>query len=201
MRFKVFALIGVVGAMSGLCLAQTNTQQSSSQAPKDAERAATPVDYTLPGNRLIYLQQYQSEIPPGDGTWVIQVETTGGYVPIQRTITLTSKGRVTIDDSSGACSFYVEGGFPEIDRLIGAANEAGWGERIFRPEPTLEAEPTSACNDCRLNRLRLNGRGADGTAYGHAVYWNEFTFAKLKKEVAAISSAVEKIKRECPHER
>jgi hypothetical protein len=54
------------------------------------------------------------------------------------------------------------------------------------------------CIDCKLRRLALSGRGADGKPYGHAAYWDDVSFAKLKKEVAAIYSAVEKIKVECP---
>jgi hypothetical protein len=195
MMTKVLGLVVAVGAMSGLCLAQTNTQRSSSQAPKDADKAVAAVDYTLPANSPLYLQRPQVEVPDGQNGWTLEIEITGGFVPSRKLITLTSRGRVTIDDSSGACSFDVEGGFPELDLLITEANEAGWGEDVAQPMQT------EMCSDCRLKRLSVSGRNADGRPFGHGANWDDMTFSKLKKEVAAIYSAVEKIKRKCPETR
>ena len=183
----------VLAVAPTVLFAQTNKPGVPTQAPKEAENAATPVDYAIPGNRQVYLQRSQAEIPEGNGTWVVALETSGGLVQSSRkSITVTSKGHVTIEDPGGACSYDVEGGFPEIDRLIGEANEAGWGEDILHPALT------SFCHDCQLKKLRLNGRSASGEAYGHSAYWDETTLARLRKEVVALYGAVEKINRECP---
>jgi len=190
---KALAVL-VLGTVSPLCIAQAKITGQSSQAPKDDEkRSVTRVDYAVPGHHGLALQRPRVEVPEGDNSWVLTMETTGGFAPVHRSITISSRGRVTIDDSSGVCSYNVEGGFPELDRLIREANEAGWGGDLLP-----ETAPTGWCFDCRQRNLRLNGRDADGKAYGHAAYWDDMTFVKLKKEVAAIYRAVEKIKRECP---
>jgi hypothetical protein len=147
----------------------------------------------MPGNRQLYLQRSQAEIPEGNGAWVVTLETSGGLFQSRgKSITLTSRGHVTIEGPGGNCSYDVEGGFPEIDRLIGEANEAGWGDQVLQPALT------SLCHDCRLEKLALNGRSAVGSAYAHLAYWDDTTLAGLKKEVVAIYRAVEKINRECP---
>ena len=191
MRTVVFALVFLLMA-SGLCLAQTNKQGPSSKASGDNEKTVAAVDYTRSINQSLYFQRPQVELPAGETGWTLEVDMSGGYVPSHKSITVTSKGRVTIEDSNGSCSFEVEDGFPEIDRLIAEANAAGWGGGL------AEAMPTQMCNDCRLTRLSVSGRGMDGTSYGRSANWTEATFAKVRKEVAAIYAAVEKIKRQCP---
>jgi hypothetical protein len=186
---KSLALIVLVVA-SGVCAAQTNTAGQQRPAPKEADKPTT-VDYVIPGNQ-IYLQRPQPELPKGNGVWAVTLETSGGLIESVKSITLTSRGHVTIDDPNGACSYDVEGGFPEIGRLIGEANEAGWSDEVLQPALT------SLCRDCQSKKLVLNGRSANGTAYGHWAYWDDTTLANLKKEVVALYRALEKIKRECP---
>ena len=186
-----------------LWLAQTNMPGQASQSHKDGELVVAVIDYTVPADRALSIQRPLIEIPDGENTWTLKVETGGGFVAEAsgRSVTLTSKGRVTMDDSSGACAYDCPGGFPEIDRLIGEANAAGWGDGISPPDGDLRPAPISLCQDCQVKTLVLYGRSANGIAYGHGAYWDDMTFSKLKKEVAAIYSAVEKIKRRCPETR
>src|SRR5262249_48078812 len=168
----------VLAVAPTVLFAQTNKSGVPAQASKEAEKAATPVDYSIPGNRQLYFQRSRAEIPEGNGGWAVTLETSGGLIQSSvKSITLTSKGHVTIETRGGACSYDVEGGFPEIDLLIGEANEAGWGEDILQPALT------SFCHDCQLKKLTLNGRSARGEAYGHSAYWDETTLARLRKEV------------------
>ena len=191
MVWKSLALICL--AVSPTVLFAQANKSGASQTPKEAEKAATPVDYSMPGNRQLYLQRSQQEIPEGNGSWVVTLESSGGlFQSSAKSITLTSKGRVTIEQPGGSCSYDIEGGFPDIDRLIGEANEAGWGDDVLQPALT------SMCHDCQSKKLTLNGRSAGGNAYGHLAYWDDTTLVKLKKEVAAIYRAVEKIKGVCP---
>src|SRR5215510_14212700 len=129
MKTKMFVLVAIA-ATSGLCFAQTDNSVPASQAPKSPDKAVATADYTLPLNKPLYFQRPQVQVPEGENAWALEVETTGGYAPTRKLVTLTSKGRVTIDDSSGSCSFDVEGGFPEIGRLIAEANQAGWGDMV-----------------------------------------------------------------------
>jgi len=190
MKTKMFVLVALA-ATSGLCFAQTDKPGTASQGQKSPDKAVATADYTLPLNKPLYFQAPRTQVPEGENAWALEVEITGGFVPSRRLVTLTSRGRVTIDDSSGSCSFDVEGGFPEIGRLIAEANQAGWGDLV------PQSMPAEACYDCRLKRLSVSGRDADGKPYGHSAYWAEVSLGKLRKEVAAIYSAVEKIKRQC----
>jgi len=157
---KALAVL-MLATISPLCIAQTKVSDQSSQPPKGEDRAVTKVDYAMPVYRGLGLQRPQVELPDGENAWVLTMETTGGFVPSQRSITLTSQGGVTIDDSNGACSYDVAG-FPELDRLIREANAAGWGDDLL-PETAL----TGWCDDCQLRSLRLTGRDAGGKTYGH----------------------------------
>src|SRR5215831_4521720 len=126
MRTVVVALVFLLMA-SGLCMAQTNKQGPSSKSSGDNEKTVAAVDYTRSINQSLYFQRPQVELPAGETGWTLEVDISGGYVPSHKSITVTSKGRVTIEDSNGSCSFEVEDGVPEIDRLIAEANAAGWG--------------------------------------------------------------------------
>ena len=58
----------VLAVAPTVLFAQTNKPGVPTQAPKEAENAATPVDYAIPGNRQVYLQRSQAEIPEGNST-------------------------------------------------------------------------------------------------------------------------------------
>jgi hypothetical protein len=124
-------------------------------------------------------------LPAGNGAWVIQVFTSGGFSGAgSGNIAVSSKGEIVCTSRKPACpdSFDVQ----PIQQLVDKFAGMDLSRIVTSPNPATPG----ICNDCINRRVILVWRDRIGLEHSFSASWDELTAAMVPREIIDIYNAV-----------
>jgi len=129
---------------------------------------------------LASAQNLLMDLPEGNGVWIIEVQTTGGFTGGGiGNFRLLSTGIMSCSGFAG-CPKSIN--VPEFHPLVETIQKA----------PAFSAAPelTAVCSGCITRTIRITQRDTRGVVHNYSATWNEMTMGRVPIEVRRVYEAV-----------
>ena len=122
----------------------------------------------------------QLALPDGNGGWVVQVVTSGGFSGTGGgDFTISSQGKILCSAQMSCPKNFVIADFQPLVEII-------------RPDvlPVLPPAVVSLCRDCITRTITIRRRDSIGVVHTYTASWDDTTKSKLPQEVIRIYDAI-----------